>query len=277
MSHRWSKAIDASLWSIALRHCVSLRNNLPSNYKSGGKKGWRKLPATFVNSPLSKLSDVKVKVNLKHFHLFESSVYMLEPNLQSQQSHNKWTDRYNVGIFLTNSPVHSSNVPLMLNTSTGNVSSQLYCLYDDEFATCKCDAKFNSVWQAKVKLDRPTTPVVYSSLSNLHFNFTPPQPPILPPSKHHAHPQFATLHLPDEFHHSWDDTHSNASPINTPDPEFILPVEQQNLPPPPPFVPLPPPPIRTVRLRHAIQTPMNLVETAHSVLLTYAVTFTPSV
>ena len=107
---------------MALKHYVNLRNNIPSNYKTGGKHGRRKLPDTFTESPLSKFSGIEIKVNLKHFHPFGSPVYVLDQKLQAQQSHNKWTDCSRVGIFLTHSPVHSSNVPLVLNTSSGNVS-----------------------------------------------------------------------------------------------------------------------------------------------------------
>ena len=128
-----------------LKHYVNLRTNIPSTYQPGGKDGRRKLSDTFITSSLSKFSGLEIKINLQHFHPFESPVYVLAQKLQSQQSHNKWTDRSRVGIFLTHSPVHSSNVPLVLNASTGNVSPQFHCLHDDEFSTCKRDANLNSV------------------------------------------------------------------------------------------------------------------------------------
>jgi hypothetical protein len=76
----------------------------------------------------------------------------LEGKLQAQQSYNKWMDRSKVGICLCHSPDHASNVPLVLNTQTGNVSPQFFhCLYDNEFASCRRDAKFQSLWQRKAK------------------------------------------------------------------------------------------------------------------------------
>jgi len=39
-----------------------------------------------------------------------------------------------------------------LNTQTGNVSPQFHCIFDDSFETCKRDAKFQSLWQSKAKL-----------------------------------------------------------------------------------------------------------------------------
>ena len=42
-------------------------------------------------------------------------------------------------------PEHTSNVPLILNTSTVHVSPQFYCMYDNEFDTYRTDTKFKSL------------------------------------------------------------------------------------------------------------------------------------
>ena len=151
-SHRWPAAIHASLWPSAMKNYINLRNNLPTQYIKGNKIGRKKLPDKFVSSPLSRLSGVENQANLKDFHPFGSPVYVLEPNLQALKAHNKWTDRSRVGIFLCHSPSHSSNVPLILNTTTGNVTPQFHCIYDNEFSTCRTDAKFTSAWQIKAKI-----------------------------------------------------------------------------------------------------------------------------
>ena len=151
-AHRWPKAIHPALWPMALKHYVNLRNNIPSTYIAGAKIGRKQMSDEYINSPTSKFSGIETKINFKHFHPFGCPVYVLENKLQASQSHNKWTDRSKVAIFLQHSPMHSSSVPLVLNTKTGNVTPQFHCLYDDEFATCKRDAKFNSVWQVKAKL-----------------------------------------------------------------------------------------------------------------------------
>mmetsp|Transcript_15936 Transcript_15936/g.23135 ORF Transcript_15936/g.23135 Transcript_15936/m.23135 type:complete len:124 (+) Transcript_15936:1326-1697(+) len=54
--------------------------------------------------------------------------------------------------FFCHSPHHSRNVPLVLNTKSGNVSPQFHCIYDDDFDTCKQDTNFTSQWQYKAKL-----------------------------------------------------------------------------------------------------------------------------
>ena len=111
----------------------------------GGKEGRRKLPDKYDSSPISRLSGTKVEANLDQFHPFGSPVYVLENSLKSQKSHNKWSDRARVGIFMCHSPHHSTSVLLVFNTQSGNVSPQFHCIYDDDFNTCKQEAKFQSL------------------------------------------------------------------------------------------------------------------------------------
>ena len=88
-AHRWPTAINSSLWPSAMKHYVNLRNNIPTNFVPGTKQGRHKLPDTFTNSPLSRFSGIESPANLRHFHPFGSPVYVLQPKLQAQQSHNK--------------------------------------------------------------------------------------------------------------------------------------------------------------------------------------------
>ena len=74
---------------MALKNYVNLRNNIPSTYIVGGKLGRKKIPDEYINSLVSKFSGFESKVNLQHFHHFESPVYMLENNLQAQNYHNE--------------------------------------------------------------------------------------------------------------------------------------------------------------------------------------------
>ena len=69
-SHRWPKAISASLWPYALHHAVNIRNNVTSNPDG--------------ISPLAKFSKHKVKNTLfwKHQHTFGCPVFVLEAPLQ---------------------------------------------------------------------------------------------------------------------------------------------------------------------------------------------------
>ena len=134
------------------------------------------------------------------------------------------------------------------------------------------------MWQAKAKLDCPTTPIVDPYSSTSRVSFPPTQSPLIPPSKHHAPPPLTTLHLPHEFHHSWNYTHSDDFTVNTPDLDIVVPEDTPPLlPPPPDIVPPPPQPTQTTRLGRAIRAPLKFSDTAHSTLLAYTATFTPSV
>ena len=65
-AHHWPKAIHASLWPAALKNCINLRNNIPTNFVKGVKGS----TDTFNNSPLSKFAGTEIKVNFEHFHPF---------------------------------------------------------------------------------------------------------------------------------------------------------------------------------------------------------------
>ena len=153
--HRWPKAIHPALWPAALKHHCNIHNSLPTTYRPGnGLKGKKKVPASFDGSPLSKFTGTTVEPNLEHFHPFGSPVYVLENSLQQYNTmYDKWKERSRVGIFMCHSPHHATSVPLVLNTQTGHVSPQFHVIYDDNFETVRKDAKFESVWQEKLKLN----------------------------------------------------------------------------------------------------------------------------
>eukprot|EP00980_Cylindrotheca_fusiformis_P016832 scaffold5080_cov130-Cylindrotheca_fusiformis.AAC.1 len=182
-AHRWPKAVNASLWPAALKNHVNLRNSLPTEYVPERRFGRKIIPAQFHSSPLSKLSGTEVQPNLDHFHPFGSPVYVLENSLQSQNSHNKWSDRSRVGIYLSHSPSHASSVPLVLNTQTGLVSPQFHCIYDDGFDTCRRDASFESLWQSKAQLRSHSDLLqrTHKSVSATDPDTTLPLPAVPPP------------------------------------------------------------------------------------------------
>ena len=72
-----------------------------------------------------------------HAHVFGCPVYVLEPKLQDNQVIPKWHPCTRLGMFLGFSTVHSSLVPLVLNTRTGRISPQYHVIFDDKFETVK--------------------------------------------------------------------------------------------------------------------------------------------
>jgi hypothetical protein len=157
-AHRWPKVIDAPLWPAVINiilTCAIL-------YQPNTRRRKDRTPQTtryirkFPFIPIFRHRSSSEPGSLSSIRF---PVYVLKADLQSLKSHNKWEDRSHVGIFMCHSPSHGSSVPLILNTQSGNVSPQFLCIYDDEFATCKCDAKFKSLWQFKAKFQSKPTPM----------------------------------------------------------------------------------------------------------------------
>ena len=196
-------------------------------------------------------------------------MYVLEPPLPAQHSHNKWIDRSRVGIFICHSPSHSTRVLLILNTKTANVTPQFHCLYDDAFATCKTDAKFSSVWQIKANLK-----VVPLSIHDLIDKGIPlPQPTPI---------SIETPNLPLAFIDPWDTESTSTSPEEI---DFFI--SDADIPPPlpePPTVtfaepapPSPPPVEPTItRSGRTIRKPSRFSMYALAVLFAHTATSSPT-
>ena len=148
--------------AIRTKNYVDQRNIIPTECSKESKQNGENLPDTFTKSPLSRFSRREVKLNLKYFHSFGSPVYVLQKPLQQNASFNKWSDKSRVWIFFCHSPPHSASVPLVLNTNIGLVIPRFRCIYDDDFFTCKRDAKFTSSCQYKAN----------ASYSHNHRNFS---------------------------------------------------------------------------------------------------------
>ena len=205
-THRWPKAVHASLWPCAIKHYVNLRNSLPRKFTPKQRRDRLTVPARFDDSPLSRFSGTVVEPNLSHFHPFGSPVYVLQEALQSLHAHNKWTDRARVGIFLCHSPHHATDVPLILNTQTGLVSPQFHLIYDDDFDTVKRDVKFKSLWQIKARLQTRTqnnqSQDLLPTFSDRHTqNYSPPQ---------------ADPNVHDMFQVPWMDVEARQQPLPAP-------------------------------------------------------------
>ena len=104
-SHHCTTAIDAPLWTLAMKNYINLRNKIPKSYNQGSKVGRKKLSDTFTSSPLSLFSGSETTADFKKFHSFRPHVYILEPKLQDCQSHKNWSDGSRVGILLCHSTV----------------------------------------------------------------------------------------------------------------------------------------------------------------------------
>ena len=145
---RWPQAISTHLWPYALRMANDVHNN---TLQSNGKA-----------SPIEHFSQVQVHPTLRHFHHFGCPVYVLHNQLQAGQKGRKWDDRARIGIYLGPSPQHARSVALVLSLSTGLVSPQFHCSFDDLFETTTTKNQPYlplSMWQQKTYfVEGPTGP-----------------------------------------------------------------------------------------------------------------------
>ena len=135
---RWPEAISANLWPFAIRFANEVMNEAPASNDD--------------QSPIEKFSSVNVSTKLSQLHTFGSPVYVLDAKLQQGKRIQKWTNRSRVGVYLGPSPRHSRKVALVLSLTTGHVSPQFHCQFDDLFDTRRKSSgnpNIPSQWQGK--------------------------------------------------------------------------------------------------------------------------------
>jgi hypothetical protein len=72
---------------------------------------------------------------LNRSHVFGCPVYVLDAALQDRHKIPKWAPQARLGIFLGFSSLHSSQVPIVMNVDTGEISPQFHVIFDDKFET----------------------------------------------------------------------------------------------------------------------------------------------
>ncbi len=133
--------MHVALWPYALRSGALLHNALPV-LEDG-------------TSRLELFSSIQVGANMKHVHTFACPVFAVQNALAAGNAVLKWSPRARLGLNLGPSPMHARNVYLVLNLSTGLVSPQYHCCFDDFFETTKYggpDVSVSSTWQQLAQL-----------------------------------------------------------------------------------------------------------------------------
>ena len=129
--HRNPHVTD-NLWPFALRQASAIGRTLP---RIGRDK-----------SPLELFSGVDVRPSHRHFHPFGCPAFVLNNDLQSGKSQPRWDSRARVGCYLGHSPEHATSVAIILHPSTGLVSPQFHCVFDDHFETVDNLGAFAKLW-----------------------------------------------------------------------------------------------------------------------------------
>ena len=121
VKHWWPEVIQPYLWPFALNQVEFNLNNLRL-----GKSG---------KSRAENFSAMHNKINIRHYHTFVWSVYVLDARLQGASFIHKWDKQVRVGGYVGRSPIHAGNVSLVLNLSTGHFSPQFHVVFDETFST----------------------------------------------------------------------------------------------------------------------------------------------
>ena len=129
----WPEKCNVNLWTLAINYAVWIFNRLPKASLGG-------------LSPNEIWSGVRSDyADLRRAHVFGCPVYVLDPRLQNGDHIPKWESRACVGMFVGFSTDHSSLVPLVLNTRTGNISPQYHVIFDDKFETVSSAQDYTSI------------------------------------------------------------------------------------------------------------------------------------
>jgi hypothetical protein len=94
---------------------------------------------------------------MKVLHTLFCPVFALQNALAAGHSIPRWNPKACIGLNLGPSPTHARNVHLVLSLTTGLVSPQFHCRFDDFFETCKhgaSDTSTQSTWQQFAGLTR---------------------------------------------------------------------------------------------------------------------------
>lgn len=117
----WRHGIDSSMWPMAVQYAAHVYNSLPR--------------ANNI-SPSDIFFGTRVPSHkLQNIHVWGCPVYVLNPSLQAGQKIPRWEPRSKRGLFCGLSNVHSSEVPQVLNLTTGSITTQFHVVFDDLFTT----------------------------------------------------------------------------------------------------------------------------------------------
>ena len=122
----WPDMAQSSLWPMAVQHATLLWNLVPD-------------PGTGL-SPSDLFTKTRWPQRKFHdFHVWGCPVYVLDKALQDGHKIPRWKPRSERTVYMGQSKLHSSQVPLVLSPRTGSLTPQYHVVFDDYFATVTSD------------------------------------------------------------------------------------------------------------------------------------------
>ena len=118
----WPEVANVELWPFAVSHAAFLMNYIPQ--ESTGRSPYELFTRT--TWPTNKLQEM---------HVWGCPVYVLEESLKNGKPIPRWRPRSERGIYVGQQMKHGHSVPLILNLSSGKVTSQYHVIFDDWFQT----------------------------------------------------------------------------------------------------------------------------------------------
>jgi hypothetical protein len=106
---------------------------------------------------LEMFSSIRVGSSMKTLHTFGCPVFALHHALAGGKSIPQWYPGSHIGLYLRPSPLHACNMHLVLSLTTGLVSPQFHCRFNNFFETCNyevLDMDISSTWQRLAGLKR---------------------------------------------------------------------------------------------------------------------------
>ena len=126
---------DLSLWPFAVKHAAWLYNRIPNRVTG--------------LTPIELLTKTKADHrDILRTHVWGCPTFVLDANLQDGKKIPKWNRRSRLGQFLGFSEEHSSLVANIRHLSTGYVSPQYHCVFDDLFQTVYSDGENKAITDA---------------------------------------------------------------------------------------------------------------------------------
>ena len=119
----WPECVGTMIWPFDVKAAIKILKFLQLDLDG--------------NTPTAKLYNIKnIKPNAHEYHKFRCPVYVMNSKLQQGSiDPPKWEPCSRVGVYLSQSPMHTGYVSLILNPVTGHVSPKYYVIYDKTFLT----------------------------------------------------------------------------------------------------------------------------------------------
>ena len=120
-SAHWKHGIDSTMWPMAVQYYTYAYYILPRSNNISPSD-------LYFGSTIP-------RYKLRNMHVWGCPVYVLNPTLQAGNKIPRWEPLSKLDVFCGLSTIHSSEVPQVLNLTTGSKTTQFHVVFDNMFST----------------------------------------------------------------------------------------------------------------------------------------------